>query len=103
MYQTDPSGNFFDYKAIAIGARSQSAKTYLEKNFQSFDSASLEDLIKHALTALKDTTGENVELNSKNCSIGIVGIDRKFTIYDEEAVEEYLKMLEADKDKMETN
>jgi 20S proteasome subunit alpha 6 len=31
LYQTDPSGNYYDYLAMAIGARAQSGKTYLEK------------------------------------------------------------------------
>merc|ERR1739848_222789 len=33
IYEACPSGNFFEYKAMAIGGRSQSARTYLEKNF----------------------------------------------------------------------
>lgn len=37
LFQTCPSGNYFEYKAIAIGARSQSAKTYLERYFQRDD------------------------------------------------------------------
>ncbi|CAM9393956.1 unnamed protein product [Choristocarpus tenellus] len=37
LYQTCPSGNYFEYYAMAIGARSQSAKTYLEKHFESFE------------------------------------------------------------------
>jgi len=53
LYQTEPSGVFFEYKAQAIGARSQSARTYLEKFYTSFEELSLDDLIKHALTALK--------------------------------------------------
>ena len=36
LFQTDSSGNYFEYQAIAIGGRSQAAKTYLEKHFQSF-------------------------------------------------------------------
>jgi 20S proteasome subunit alpha 6 len=32
LYECSPSGNFFDYIAVSIGARSQSAKTYLEKH-----------------------------------------------------------------------
>ena len=31
IYQTCPSANVYDCKAMAIGARSQSARTYLEK------------------------------------------------------------------------
>jgi 20S proteasome subunit alpha 6 len=36
LYETCPSGNYFEYKAHAIGARSQSARTYLEKHYESF-------------------------------------------------------------------
>jgi 20S proteasome subunit alpha 6 len=36
LFQTEPSGVYFEYKAQAIGARSQSAKTYLEKAYPSF-------------------------------------------------------------------
>lgn len=37
LFQTCPSGNYFEYVAMAIGARSQSAKTYLEKHFEEFE------------------------------------------------------------------
>lgn len=37
LFQTCPSGNYFEYLAMAIGARSQSAKTYLEKHFEDFE------------------------------------------------------------------
>lgn len=36
LYQTDPSGNYYEFKSMAMGARSQSAKTYLEKNYTNF-------------------------------------------------------------------
>lgn len=38
---------------MAIGDRCQSAKTYLEKHFETFDDASLEELIKHGIEALR--------------------------------------------------
>lgn len=53
LFETCPSANFYEYKAIAIGAKCQSAKTYLEKNFETFDRASREELIKHGIKALK--------------------------------------------------
>jgi hypothetical protein len=37
LYETCPSGNYFEYKAQAIGARAQSARTYLEKKFPEFE------------------------------------------------------------------
>ena len=36
LYQTCPSGNFYAYKAMAIGGRSQSARTYLENHYETF-------------------------------------------------------------------
>ena len=36
LYQTCPSSNYYDCKAMAIGARSQSARTYLEKHLDTF-------------------------------------------------------------------
>ena len=37
LFEFSPSGTAFEYYAHSIGARSQSAKTYLEQNFESFE------------------------------------------------------------------
>ena len=79
LFQTCPSGNFYEYKAIAIGARSQAAKTYLEKSFASFPGASLEELCKHALLALRESSADG-ELTAKNASLAFVGKDTAFTV-----------------------
>lgn len=96
IYQTCPSANFFDCKAMAIGARSQSARTYLEKNLDQFSASSLEDLIKHGLRALRDTLPNEVELTTKNVSIGVVGKGMEFKIMDEEELGDYLTAIEGE-------
>ncbi|KAJ3892744.1 nucleophile aminohydrolase [Lentinula edodes] len=73
LYEFSPSGNSYEYYAMSIGARSQSAKTYLEKHYESFADCSLEDLIKHGLHALRETLQQDKDLNVNNTSIGIVG------------------------------
>lgn len=88
LYQTEPSGVHFEYKAQAIGARSQAARTYLEKNFESFETSSLDDLIQHVLIALKSSSQK--KLTSRNVSIGIVGLDRKFTVLEGDDVRPYV-------------
>ena len=50
---------------MAIGARSQSARTYLEKHLNEFPDCSVEDLVRHGLRALRDTLPNEVELTSK--------------------------------------
>lgn len=72
IYETNPSGNYYEYYAMAIGQRSQSAKTYLEKNFESFPNASVEQLVKHAVKALAVATEQNTELTTRNVDVQIV-------------------------------
>ena len=37
LYEFSPSGNSLEYFAMSIGARSQSAKTYLERHLEEFE------------------------------------------------------------------
>ncbi len=86
LYETCPSGNVFEYFAYALGDRSQSAKTYLEKHFEGFDAASREELIRHAVSALSKSisvrtmseASSSAPLTPDNCSIAIVGLDEEF-------------------------
>ncbi|KAI9441013.1 20S proteasome subunit [Lactarius indigo] len=73
LYEFSPSGTSFEYFAVSIGARSQSAKTYLEKHFESFADCDLGDLIRHGLHALRETLQQDKELTINNTAIGIVG------------------------------
>ena len=53
LWETLPDGNYYEYFAQAIGARSQSAKTYLEKNYDKFAGSTSAQLIEHAIKALR--------------------------------------------------
>jgi len=77
LFETCPSANFYEYNAMAIGAKCQSAKTYLEKNFESFPNCSRDDLIKHGVKALRASAQEE-ELTVHNVTVGVVGADEKF-------------------------
>ncbi|KAF7331881.1 Proteasome endopeptidase complex [Mycena kentingensis (nom. inval.)] len=103
LYEFSPSGNSYEYYAMSIGARSQSAKTYLEKHFKTFDDCSLEDLVRHGLHALRETLQQDKELNINNTSIGILGpaaahetgvaAAGSFRILDGEKVEVFLQSM----------
>jgi 20S proteasome subunit alpha 6 len=90
IYQTCPSANFYDCKAMAIGARSQSARTYLEKHLNEFKDCNLSDLINHGVRALAGTLPNETKLNNKNLSICVVGKDYKFHNLDENELEKYI-------------
>lgn len=94
IYQTCPSANYYDCKAMAVGARSQSARTYLERHLEEFLSVTRDELIRHALRALRDTLPNDVELTNKNCSIAVVGEGEELSIYDDDDVNPYLEGLD---------
>jgi len=93
LYQTCPSANYYDCKAMSIGARSQAARTYLEKNLGVFGGCGVEELVAHGLRALRDTLPGEMELTCKNVSIGLVGVGTPFTVYDDEGVDAFLDLL----------
>lgn len=100
---------------MAIGARSQSARTYLEKNLNLFVDSNEDELIKHCMRALRDTLPNEVELTVKvssfildfsfrenqffffqNCAVAIVGKDTPFAILDDARIGTYLTAIEGD-------
>ena len=78
LYQVDPSGSYFPWKATAIGKSATSAKTFLEKRYK--DDLELEDAVHIALLTLKETiegemNGETVEIGElqfNQCNLGDV-------------------------------
>ena len=82
LFETCPSANFYEYIAMAIGARCQSAKTYLEKNYESFGKCDRATLIKHGVKALRQSAQEQ-ELTVHNVSVGVVGKDEPFRLLNE--------------------
>lgn len=87
LYQVDPSGSFWAWKASAIGKNMVNAKTFLEKRYvssisKSFvilsftcrynDDISLEDAIHTALLTLKE--GFEGQMTEKTIEIGVVTV-----------------------------
>ncbi|KAM0425208.1 hypothetical protein ACHAPT_009525 [Fusarium lateritium] len=69
LYQVDPSGSYYPWKATAIGKSATKAKTFLEKRYS--EELELEDAIHIALLTLKDNI--EGEMNGDTIEIGIVG------------------------------
>jgi len=86
LYQVDPSGAYFEWKATAIGKSYISAKNFLEKRYQ--EGMELEDAIHTALLTLRE--GFEGEMTGSNIEVGIVGKDRKFRLLTPEQIQDYL-------------
>lgn len=86
LYQVDPSGSYFGWKATAIGRDMQNAKTFLERRFH--QSMGLEDAIHTAILTLKEIFEGAVTEN--NIEIGIVRTNKNFTVLTPQEIKNYL-------------
>lgn len=85
LYQVDPSGAYFSWKATAIGKNYVNAKNFLEKRFA--EDMELEDAIHTALLTLRE--GFEGEMNCHNIEVGVVS-NGKFSILTPEQIQDYL-------------
>lgn len=69
LYQVDPSGSYFPWKATAIGKGFNAAKTFLEKRWN--DELELEDAIHIALLTLKESI--EGEMNGSTVELCVIG------------------------------
>lgn len=97
LFEFQPSGMTEEMVAFAIGARSQMARTYLERNVDAFADCSREELVKHGLKALRESLVQDKELTVDNTSVGLVGVQSEgkkdieaFRLYDEFEVKQWI-------------
>lgn len=90
LFQVDPSGAFFGWRASAIGKNYANAKTFLEKRYT--QGMELEDAVHTALLTLRE--GFEGEMTSTNVQLAVVGPDRVFRILTPAEVGDYLAEAE---------
>ena len=105
LFEFQPSGMTEEMLAFAIGARSQMARTYLEKNIESFRDCSREELIKHGLKALKESLVQDKELTVENTSVAVSGFKGEgykeidpFKVYDRFEVKDWIDSVSGEKE-----
>ncbi|XP_027923649.1 proteasome subunit alpha type-2-A isoform X2 [Vigna unguiculata] len=90
LYQVDPSGSYFSWKASAMGKNVSNAKTFLEKRYT--DDMELDDAVHTAILTLKE--GFEGQISGKNIEIGIIGADKKFRVLTPAEIDDYLAEVE---------
>lgn len=90
LYQVDPSGAYFAWKATAIGKDNNTAKAFLEKRYS--EDMEIEDAIHTALLTLK----ENFDgiMNETNVQLGIVTESGCFKALTPVETKDYLSEIE---------
>jgi 20S proteasome subunit alpha 2 len=91
LYQVDPSGAFFGWKASAVGKNFANAKTFLEKRYN--EDIEVEDAIHTAILTLKE--GFEGQIDENNIEIGVVRTsDRVFRSLTPAEIRDYLAEVE---------
>ncbi|KAH1066274.1 hypothetical protein J1N35_031261 [Gossypium stocksii] len=90
LYQVDPSGSYFSWRASAMGKNVSNAKTFLEKRYT--DDMELDDAVHTAILTLKE--GFEGQISGKNIEIGIIGTDKKFRVLTPAEIDDYLAEVE---------
>lgn len=87
LYQVDPSGSAFGWKATAIGKNYINAKNFLERRYN--DDMELDDAVHIALLTLRESyEGEMTEFNIE---VGLISAeDRTFRVLTPQEVRDYL-------------
>jgi len=87
LFETDPSGALFEYKASAIGSGKKTVEEFFEKEYR--DGLSLQDGVRLALRALKRGVEEKLSPNIVDVTV-ITLADRKVRVLNAGEVVGYL-------------
>ena len=94
----NPAGECYEFKSFAIGAKSQSAKTYIEKNVESFANLGVDELILHGLKAIKSGyKDEKEEMSGKNIEVYALDRQEALRLVSPEVVQTYISQLNPNK------
>jgi len=94
IYELNPSGESIEYDAYAIGAKSQSSKTYLEKHIGIFGSCTTVNLVLNALNAIKvGYRDEPEDMSEKNIEVSVLTKKNGFISLSRDVVKEYIGQL----------
>jgi 20S proteasome subunit alpha 2 len=86
LWQVDPSGTFWAWKATALGKRSDGARTFLERRYN--DDLSVDDAIHTVISTLKE--GFDGQLTPDLIEIGIVDQTKRFRTLSTTDIQDFL-------------
>jgi len=90
LFQTEPSGNYTAWKAVAIGRSQKTVKEFLEKNYTE---ESAVDGVKLACRALLEV----VEAGGKNIEVAVLRPGKELQLLTDEEVDVVVQGIEAEK------
>jgi len=94
LYQTDPSGTYFEWTANAIGRSAKTVREYLEKHYTEDLITSDDETIKLALKALLEV----VQSGSKNMEVAVMRRGKLLEILESTELDRLMQQIEKEKE-----
>lgn len=94
LYQTDPSGTYFEWMANAIGRSAKTVREFLEKHYTEDQVATDRGTIKLALKALLEV----VQSGSKNMEVAVMRRKEPLRILDSSELDGLIQEIEKEKE-----
>ncbi|XP_017138706.1 proteasome subunit alpha type-7-1 [Drosophila miranda] len=94
LFQTEPSGIFYEYKANATGRSAKTVREFFEKNYREEDVVTEKGAVKLAVRALLEVaqSGQN------NLEVAIMENNKPLKMLDREVIQEYVNIIEKEKE-----
>lgn len=105
LFQTDPSGIYAAWKAIATGRSAKSVNEFLEKNYPKNSDDVPVDAIENDELAIRLAVAalmEVVESGSKNIEVALIRHKKGMVIVEDEQLDAIMKGIDAEKEKTKT-
>lgn len=94
LYQTEPSGIYYEWKANATGRSAKTVREFLEKYYTDEEVATVEGTIKLAIRALLEV----VQSGQKNLEIAVMKRGQPMIMLDTDSIEKYVTQIEKEKE-----
>lgn len=94
LFQTEPSGIFYEYKANATGRSAKTVREFFEKSYSANEVSTQNGTVKLAIRALLEVaqSGQN------NLEVAIMENDKPLKMLDSKDIAEYVKIIEKEKE-----
>ncbi|CAH2104381.1 unnamed protein product [Euphydryas editha] len=94
LFQTEPSGIFYEWKANATGRSAKTVREFLEKNYTTEEVATENGAVKLAIRALLEV----VQSGQKNLEIAVMRRNQPMQMLDMDTINSYVSVIEKEKE-----
>lgn len=94
LYQTEPSGIYYEWKANATGRSAKTVREFLEKYYTPEQVETEDGAIKLAIKALLEV----VQSGQKNLEVAVMKRNQPMQMLDAETIEKYVAIIEKEKE-----